>query len=153
MSFLCDCYYAFFFFFFIFFFFFQAEDGIRDSSTSRGSEMCIRDRDYLYEYCNFGCAYFVLKNERVIKPKRTSTHNRKETNKRDNNKQSRNRSNRSSSRSKQRRKSNHKFTTKQKAAPFTEKQKKPANVAAKTGQQARTKKQSNGKRHFTIRQK
>lgn len=110
-------------------------------------------QDYLYEYCNFGCAFFVLKNERVIKPKRTSTHNRKETNKRDNNKQSRNRSNRSSSRSKQRRKSNHKFTTKQKAAPFTEKQKKPANVAAKTGQQARTKKQSNGKRHFTIRQK
>ncbi len=25
--------------------------------------------DYIYEYCNFGCAYFVLKHIKVIKPK------------------------------------------------------------------------------------
>ncbi|MFC6181086.1 YutD family protein [Lactiplantibacillus daowaiensis] len=113
-------------------------------------------QDYLYEYCNFGCAYFILKNERVIKPKRTS-HSRKDDRRSTNNKrdkQSRGRSNRSSSRSKQRRKSNHKaFTTKHKAAPFTEKQQKPANVKASSGNQARTTKQNNGKRHFTIRQK
>jgi len=112
-------------------------------------------QDYLYEYCNFGCAYFILKNERVIKPKRTS-HPRKDehrTNKRDN-QTSRGRSNRSSSRSKQRRRGNHKsFTTKQKAAPFTEKQRRPAKVKANSGNQAKTTKQTSGKRHFTIRQK
>ncbi|RRK09536.1 DUF1027 domain-containing protein [Lactiplantibacillus garii] len=116
-------------------------------------------QDYLYEYCNFGCAYFILKNERVIKPKRTS-HPRKDErrHKRGNNanhnggNQSRGRSNRSSSRSKQRRKAKS-FTTKQKAAPFTEKKRTPAKVTAGSGKQARTTKQSSGKRHFTIRQK
>ncbi|AVK60690.1 DUF1027 domain-containing protein [Lactobacillus sp. CBA3605] len=113
-------------------------------------------QDYLYEYCNFGCAYFILKNERVIKPKRTS-HPRKDdrhgkrgsgntTN------QSRGRSNRSSSKSKQRHKSKS-FTTKQKAAPFSEKRQTPAKVNAGSGRQAQTTKQTSGKRHFTIRQK
>ncbi|MFC6294643.1 YutD family protein [Lactiplantibacillus daoliensis] len=122
-------------------------------------------QDYLYEYCNFGCAYFILKNERVIKPKRTS-HPRKDDrrNKRGNGTnnsggnnnshttQSRSRSNRSSSKLKQRRR-NKSFTTKQKAAPFTEKRQQPAKVKAGSGQQARTSKPATGKRHFTIRQK
>lgn len=117
-------------------------------------------QDYLYEYCNFGCAYFVIKNERVIKPKRTSRpHKDERRGKRSNNSgngngsnQSRSRSNRSSSRSKQRRKSKN-FTTKQKAAPFTEQRQKPAKVNAGAGRQAKTTKQASGKRHFTIRQK
>lgn len=115
-------------------------------------------QDYLYEYCNFGCAYFILKNERVIKPKRTP-HARKDerrgkrnSNGNGNHNQSRSRSNRSSSRNKQRRKAKN-FTTKQKAAPFTEKRQRPAKVTAGSGRQARTTKQSSGKRHFTIRQK
>jgi len=121
-------------------------------------------QDYLYEYCNFGCAYFILKNERVIKPKRTShprkddrrgkrgnstTHNNNTTTRAS---QSRGRSNRSSSKLKQRRR-NKSFTTKQKAAPFTEKRQQPAKVNAGSGQQARTSKPTTGKRHFTIRQK
>jgi len=121
-------------------------------------------QDYLYEYCNFGCAYFILKNERVIKPKRTS-HARKDdrrgkrgngTNGSANNNgrstQSRSRSNRNSSKLKQRRRDKS-FTTKQKAAPFSEKRQQPAKVNAGSGQQARTSKPANGKRHFTIRQK
>ncbi|WP_096202532.1 YutD family protein [Bacillus sp. FJAT-45350] len=27
--------------------------------------------EYLYEYCNFGCAYFVLKKQKESKPKKT----------------------------------------------------------------------------------
>jgi len=119
-------------------------------------------QDYLYEYCNFGCAYFILKNERVIKPKRSS-HPRKDERRskrggsgnnsnNGNNNQTRGRSNRTSSRNKQRRKSKS-FTTKQKAAPFTEKKRTPAKVVAGDGHKARTTKQSSGKRHFTIRQK
>lgn len=116
-------------------------------------------QDYLYEYCNFGCAYFILKNERVIKPKKTS-HPRKDerrggkrNNNNSNSNQSRARSNRSSSRSKQRRKNNKNFTTKHKAAPFAEKRQQPAKVTAGNGRQAKTTKQASGKRHFTIRQK
>ena len=111
-------------------------------------------QDYLYEYCNFGCAYFIIKNERVIKPKRTSRSRKDDRRgkKNTNSRQSRARSNRNSSRSKQRRKS-HSFTTKQKAAPFTEKRRQPAKVTAGNGKQAQTTKQSSGKRHFTIRQK
>lgn len=111
-------------------------------------------QDYLYEYCNFGCAYFIIKNERVIKPKRTgrSRKDDRRGKKNTNSRQSRARSNRNSSRSKQRRKS-HSFTTKQKAAPFTEKRRQPAKVTAGNGKQAQTTKQSSGKRHFTIRQK
>lgn len=118
-------------------------------------------QDYLYEYCNFGCSYFILKNERVIKPKRTSRprkddrRGKRNGNGRSNNNsqnQSRSRSNRTSSRSKQRRKGKN-FTTKQKAAPFAEKRQRPAKMKAGSGQQAHTTKQSSGKRHFTIRQK
>ncbi|MFB9770067.1 YutD family protein [Lactiplantibacillus modestisalitolerans] len=105
-------------------------------------------QDYLYEYCNFGCAYFILKNERVIKPKRTNHHREERRGKRNRNNQSRSRSNRTSSKNKQRRKQ-HSFTTKKKPAPFTEK----AKPATKPSRKARTTKQSNGKRHFTIRQK
>lgn len=114
-------------------------------------------QDYIYEYCNFGCAYFILKNERVIKPKRTSHAHRDERRgsngkKNGGNNQSRSRSNRSSSRSKQRRKGKA-FTTKQKAAPFTEKRQTPAKVNGVSGRKAKTTKQTSGKRHFTIRQK
>lgn len=111
-------------------------------------------QDYLYEYCNFGCAYFILKNERVIKPKR-SAHPRKDErrHKRGGNGHSRSRSTRASSRSKQQRRKGRNFTTKQKAAPFTEKKRTPAKVKPGSGKQAKTSKQASAKRHFTIRQK
>ena len=127
-----------------------------DTKDVQRSQMIGSVQDYLYEYCNFGCAYFILKNERVIKPKRTSRPRKDErrNTKRDNNHQTRARSNRSSSRNKQRRKSANKpFTTKHKAAPFTEKKRRPAKVTANSGNQAKTAKPTSGKRHFTIRQK
>ncbi|WP_237756477.1 YutD family protein [Lactiplantibacillus herbarum] len=116
-------------------------------------------QDYLYEYCNFGCAYFIVKNERVIKPKRPSRPRKDEHrgNKKTTNgtgtQQSRSRSSRSSSRSKQQRRKTKPFTTKQKAAPFKEERQKPAKVSAGSSQSAHTTKQTSGKRHFTIRQK
>ena len=85
-------------------------------------------QDYLYEYCNFGCAYFIIKNERGIKPKRTNR-SRKEDRRgkeKTKNRATRARGERNKKRSKQRRE----------AYSFS-----------------KTTKQSSGKRHFTIRQK
>jgi uncharacterized protein YutD len=35
-------------------------------------------QDYLYEYCNFGCAYFVLKNLDVVVPNKHPRHRKKD---------------------------------------------------------------------------
>ena len=37
--------------------------------------------DYLYEYCNFGCAYFVLEKEKSEKPKKAKTQRKRKSKK------------------------------------------------------------------------
>jgi len=87
--------------------------------------------DYLYEYCNFGCAYFVL--GRLDAPvKATPT------------KRSRPKTNKPRSKA-----ANPSKKSNQKPQPYTEKQTHPKKVqgtAKTTGQKPR-------KRHFTIRQR
>lgn len=63
--------------------------GFYASKSSKGTPAQSIDRlqDYLYEYCNFGCAYFVLKNLEV----RTSPATKKKKSKQTRHKQSNNR--------------------------------------------------------------
>lgn len=52
--------------------FFDSNSPIFDASRSYD-----RIQDYLYEDCNFGCAYFVVKNCDVQLPRRRHRHNRR----------------------------------------------------------------------------
>lgn len=44
--------------------------GFYSESNTKGypSQSITHLQDYLYEYCNFGCAYFILKNLQVVTP-------------------------------------------------------------------------------------
>ncbi len=48
-----------------------------NNANAQKNQMVDTIQDYLYEYCNFGCAYFVIQNLDVRTPKeRTSHHNK-----------------------------------------------------------------------------
>ena len=103
----------------------------KNSTKGTPAQNIERLQDYLYEYCNFGCAYFVLRNldvqtppESVNNQKNKKTNNRKNINKR-------------------RPKTNKPYTS-QRVYDINKKQQKHKEYA--------TKHVKKRKRHFTIRQ-
>ncbi|MHA3066640.1 YutD family protein [Lacticaseibacillus saniviri] len=98
--------------------------------------------DYLYEYCNFGCAYFVLTRLDAPKPKHSRNRRPNRSNKRPAPKEKDNQNTKKAA----------PHNTKKPAAP--KKQSAPTNkkTTKKTGP-ATTVGQTPRKRHFTIRQR
>ncbi|MFT8393541.1 MAG: YutD family protein [Liquorilactobacillus ghanensis] len=101
--------------------------------------------DYLYEYCNFGCAYFILKNLAVTTPAKRSRKSRRKDN-------SSRQENRTKETGKSTAKKNPKSTNaKQKFEIHQRKDKKKQTNNLKNN--AVKKNKRTHQRHFTIRQK
>ena len=91
--------------------------------------------DYLYEYCNFGCSYFILHNLEVQTPEPIPANIRKKSSKR-----------KSQSSSKKHNSKNNVFTNEKRYNIRSQKNKKNAYLKSVS-------KKNTKHRHFTIRQK
>lgn len=117
--------------------------------------------DYLYEFCNFGCAYFVLKRtggrkEKTVRPKRTRTKNTQiSATKAEATKPTREvatKSQKTARPNKQRSDKSRSDNQKNKNKSFVEKQVKEKSEAPVVSKPAvETVKEKNGQRHFNIR--
>lgn len=129
-------------------------------------------QDYIYEYCNFGCAYFVLHNldveveqqDRPQKAEHQGTHRSRRRRSTNNNKQRNNEQTDSKqvkqSRTTDKNTGHHQFETRQKTATTGQAHVKERKVTKTQRPQAGNNQQANssnnrkpGRRHFTIRQK
>ncbi|WP_010051175.1 YutD-like domain-containing protein [Carnobacterium maltaromaticum] len=117
--------------------------------------------DYLYEFCNFGCAYFVLKRtggrkEKTVRPKRTRTKNTQiSATKAESTKPTREvatKSQKTARPTKQRSDKSRSDNQKNKNKSFVAKQVKEKSEAPVVSKPAvETVKEKNGQRHFNIR--
>ena len=117
--------------------------------------------DYLYEFCNFGCAYFVLKRtggrkEKTVRPKRTRTKNTQiSATKAEATKPTREvatKSQKTARPTKQRSDKSRSDNQKNKNKSFVAKQVKEKSEAPVVSKPAvETVKEKNGQRHFNIR--
>lgn len=117
--------------------------------------------DYLYEFCNFGCAYFVLKRtggrkEKTVRPKRTRTKNTQiSATKAESTKLTREvatKSQKTARPTKQRSDKSRSDNQKNKNKSFVAKQVKEKSEAPVVSKPAvETVKEKNGQRHFNIR--
>ncbi|WP_414030667.1 YutD family protein [Carnobacterium maltaromaticum] len=117
--------------------------------------------DYLYEFCNFGCAYFVLKRtggrkEKTVRPKRTRTKNTQiSATKAESTKPTREvatKSQKTARPTKQRSDKSRSDNQKNKNKSFVAKQVKEKSEAPVVSKLAvETVKEKNGQRHFNIR--
>lgn len=117
--------------------------------------------DYLYEFCNFGCAYFVLKRtggrkEKTVRPKRTRTKNTQiSATKAESTKPTREvatKSQKTARPNKQRSDKSRSDNQKNKNKSFVAKQVKEKSEAPVVSKPAvETVKEKNGQRHFNIR--
>lgn len=117
--------------------------------------------DYLYEFCNFGCAYFVLKRtggrkEKTVRPKRTRTKNTQiSATKAESTKPTREvatKSQKTARQTKQRSDKSRSDNQKNKNKSFVAKQVKEKSEAPVVSKPAvETVKEKNGQRHFNIR--
>jgi hypothetical protein len=117
--------------------------------------------DYLYEFCNFGCAYFVLKRtggrkEKTVRPKRTRTKNTQiSATKAESTKPTREvatKSQKTARPTKQRSYKSRSDNQKNKNKSFVAKQVKEKSEAPVVSKPAvETVKEKNGQRHFNIR--
>ncbi|PLS39443.1 DUF1027 domain-containing protein [Carnobacterium maltaromaticum] len=117
--------------------------------------------DYLYEFCNFGCAYFVLKRtggrkEKTVRPKRTRTKNTQiSATKAESTKPTREvatKSQKTARSTKQRSDKSRSDNQKNKNKSFVAKQVKEKSEAPVVSKPAvETVKEKNGQRHFNIR--
>ncbi|KRL37346.1 YutD family protein [Liquorilactobacillus uvarum] len=117
-----------------------------DSDKGFPSQNIAHLDDYLYEYCNFGCAYFILHNLDVQKIK-SPTNNKKYNRKRSSTKHSENNKNFVKKNFKKNPKKRHAFTE-EKRFEIHKKKDSKQELKSKTVQTKNFK-----KRHFTIRQK
>lgn len=107
----------------------------KDDKANESEEKISRLEDYLLEYCNYGCAYFVLEN---LKPRRASF-DKKSHHKKENEIKPR--------RSKQAR------SYKEQEQPKRENRQRSRRQKQRTKRQNEGKQQTNNQRHFVIRQK
>ncbi|MBZ2406755.1 YutD family protein [Liquorilactobacillus hordei] len=116
-----------------------------DSKKGFPSQSIDHMQDYLLEYCNFGCAYFVLHNLDVTKPVRKSKKHQNRNNNKKKNIDSDTKTVRRKPRETERKK---KPYTSEKKFEIRERNNRKENVAVST-----IKRNNTRKRHFVIRQK
>lgn len=111
--------------------------GFYEIGSKKGSPYQSIERldDYLYEYCNFGCSYFILHNLEVQTPEPIPANIRKKSSKR-----------KSQSSSKKHNSKNNVFTNEKRYNIRSQKNKKNAHLKSVS-------KKNTKHRHFTIRQK
>ncbi len=111
--------------------------GFYEIGSKKGSPYQSIERldDYLYEYCNFGCSYFILHNLEVQTPEPIPANIRKKNSKR-----------KSQSSSKKHNSKNNVFTNEKRYNIRSQKNKKNAHLKSVS-------KKNTKHRHFTIRQK
>lgn len=122
--------------------------GFYKNGSKKGlpSQNIDRLQDYLFEYCNFGCPYFVLRNIEVQKQKPRSTLDKElYDNERPNKGHKTGNNKNRKRRQKKRRAKNNPYTSEKSYAVHERKKKQPAKTAKQN-------KHAN-KRHFVIRQK